>query len=117
MRLKSRALVWDPKDREEFDWRDKKELGWGLGDLIALSDYLIINESMESELNQAVEQVFRQTSAAQPDLRTDVGYAPASNGFREFAQIEATYPERARVRDGYSGEEQGQMRPLIDSNH
>jgi hypothetical protein len=30
---------------EEFDERDRRELGWGLGDVIALSDIMIVNDS------------------------------------------------------------------------
>ena len=43
-RIKERGLPWDPKKREEFDWRDKTELTWGLGDLIALADVMVVNE-------------------------------------------------------------------------
>ena len=43
-RLVSRARSDAPRDREEFDERDKRELSWGLGETIALADALIVNE-------------------------------------------------------------------------
>ncbi|MHC1680178.1 MAG: AAA family ATPase [Methanomassiliicoccales archaeon] len=44
-RLVSRARSDAPRDRQEFDERDKRELSWGLGETIALADSLIVNES------------------------------------------------------------------------
>jgi len=44
-RLVSRGRSDAPRDREEFDERDRRELGWGLGDTIALADAIIVNES------------------------------------------------------------------------
>ena len=44
-RLVSRGRSDAPRDREEFDERDKRELSWGLGETIALADALIVNES------------------------------------------------------------------------
>ncbi len=43
-RLVDRARSDAPRDREEFDGRDRRELGWGLGETIALADALIVNE-------------------------------------------------------------------------
>lgn len=48
-RLVNRARSDAPRDRSEFDERDRRELGWGLGETIALADALIVNEgSLES---------------------------------------------------------------------
>jgi dephospho-CoA kinase len=44
-RLVNRGRDDAPKSMEEFDERDRRELGWGLGDVIALSDIMIINDS------------------------------------------------------------------------
>ncbi|HNX48021.1 MAG TPA: AAA family ATPase [Methanomassiliicoccales archaeon] len=44
-RLVSRGRSDAPRDRQEFDERDKRELSWGLGETIALADALIVNES------------------------------------------------------------------------
>jgi dephospho-CoA kinase len=44
-RLVRRGREDAPKDIQEFDERDNRELGWGLGNVIALSDILIINNS------------------------------------------------------------------------
>ena len=52
-RLVKRGRDDAPKDLEEFDERDERELGWGLGNVIALSDILIVNDSdLESFRNQ-----------------------------------------------------------------
>jgi dephospho-CoA kinase len=53
-RLVSRARSDAPRTRQEFDERDKRELGWGLGDTIALADALIVNEgNLESFRREA----------------------------------------------------------------
>jgi dephospho-CoA kinase len=44
-RLVKRGREDAPKDMGEFDERDARELGWGLGNVIALSDILIVNDS------------------------------------------------------------------------
>ncbi len=55
-RLVNRARSDAPRDRAEFDERDRRELGWGLGETIALADTLIVNEgSLESFRKAAFE--------------------------------------------------------------
>ncbi len=54
-RLGNRGRGDDPSSREEFDLRDVRELGWGLGDLIALSDHMIPNVGTADDLCKAVE--------------------------------------------------------------
>ncbi len=44
-RLVKRGRDDAPKNMDEFDERDERELGWGLGNVIALSDILIVNDS------------------------------------------------------------------------
>ena len=44
-RLVERGRDDAPANIEEFDTRDNRELGWGLGSVIALSDILIVNDS------------------------------------------------------------------------
>ncbi len=56
-RLLSRGLEWDPKTREEMDWRDGVELGWGVGSVIALADVMIINESETQDFKQVVDSL------------------------------------------------------------
>ena len=54
-RLGNRRRGDDPSNRDEFDLRDSRELGWGLGDLIALSDHMIPNVGAAEDLCGAVE--------------------------------------------------------------
>lgn len=44
-RLVNRGREDAPRDMTEFDGRDSRELGWGLGNVIALSDIMIVNDS------------------------------------------------------------------------
>ena len=44
-RLVKRGRDDAPSNIEEFQARDTRELGWGLGETIALADFMIINES------------------------------------------------------------------------
>jgi dephospho-CoA kinase len=45
LRLQKRARYDAPHDREAFMERDKRELGWGIGSLIAMADVMLVNES------------------------------------------------------------------------
>jgi len=61
-RLLRRGRSDDPKTWEEFLERDLRELGWGLGSVIATADYMLVNEGSVRELQEAarriVEEVF-----------------------------------------------------------
>jgi len=57
-RLIARGRGDDPKNWEEFCRRDFEELSLGLGDVIALADYMIINENKDLEaLKKEIEDV------------------------------------------------------------
>ncbi|MBI0583386.1 MAG: AAA family ATPase [Methanomassiliicoccus sp.] len=43
-RLQLRGRRDAPRDRSEFDERDARELGWGIGSLIALAGTMLVNE-------------------------------------------------------------------------
>lgn len=43
-RLQRRARADAPRDRQEFDRRDHRELEWGLGGLIAMADSMLVNQ-------------------------------------------------------------------------
>jgi len=53
-RLVRRGREDAPKDIAEFDERDNRELGWGLGSVIALSDILIVNDQDLETFKQKV---------------------------------------------------------------
>jgi dephospho-CoA kinase len=57
-RLIARGRSDDPKSPEEFADRDARELGVGIGDVIALAQEMLINETSFEELNAASEAVF-----------------------------------------------------------
>ena len=57
-RLKKRGREWDMKTWEEFLWRDKKELSWGLGDVIKRANYNIDNEGTKKDLKKNVDKLF-----------------------------------------------------------
>lgn len=54
-RLRARGRTDDPKSWEEFSERDLRELGVGIGDVIALADEMLINENEEKALEAASE--------------------------------------------------------------
>jgi len=53
-RLMARSRPDQPTTRDEFDQRDRRELEWGLGEAIALADYMIVNESTIQDLEGSV---------------------------------------------------------------
>ncbi len=48
-RLRARGRAGDPRTWEEFTARDMMELGFGLGSVIALADYMFVNEGIDVE--------------------------------------------------------------------
>ena len=50
-RLVQRQRSDDPTDFEAFMERDKRELGIGMGSVIAIAAYMIINEGTKAHLN------------------------------------------------------------------
>lgn len=50
----------DIENFEDFQWRDNKELGWGLGDTMVLADYFIKNEKKsKKELKNKIKEIVR----------------------------------------------------------
>lgn len=48
-RLSGRGRADDPSSWEEFVERDRRELSFGIGDVIALADYMIVNENISMD--------------------------------------------------------------------
>ncbi len=59
-RLSTRGRSDDPKTWEVFHERDMRELGVGIGKAIALSEYIIINDSSLTVLNSRAKQLLRR---------------------------------------------------------
>jgi dephospho-CoA kinase len=59
-RLSKRGEKWDMKTWEEFEWRDNVELGWGLGNAIALSDYLIDNSGSLDDMHNKIDEILSE---------------------------------------------------------
>ncbi|PLJ77558.1 MAG: dephospho-CoA kinase [Thermofilum sp. NZ13] len=60
-RLLRRARKDDPSTWEEFVERDRRELGFGIGSVIALADIMVVNEDMElDELQRKVENILNK---------------------------------------------------------
>ncbi len=57
-RLKNRMSEDDSNDYSEFKKRDHTELGFGIGDVISLSDKLIINESDLDSCRAKINEFF-----------------------------------------------------------
>jgi len=56
-RLLSRGRAGDVRDESEFIMRDKANLQLGLGEVIALADFMIVNEGGLSELEREVKRL------------------------------------------------------------
>lgn len=56
-RLIARARSDDPKSWEEFLERDSRELGVGLGNVIALAEEMLVNETSVGDLTDASEDM------------------------------------------------------------
>jgi dephospho-CoA kinase len=59
-RLVKRGREDAPQSLEEFNERDAREISWGLGEVIAMSDIMILNISNLSDFRSASEKVLRE---------------------------------------------------------
>jgi len=59
-RIMKRKRVDDIFSKEKFDERDKRELSWGIGEVIALSDVMIVNEVGADEFKRNIEKVLEE---------------------------------------------------------
>lgn len=59
-RLKNRKREDDPEDYSDFAERDFRELGFGLGNVISLSDKIIVNESDLDSYIEKIEECFNE---------------------------------------------------------
>lgn len=55
-RLRARGRPDSPTVHTEFDARERRELDWGLGEIIATADYMIVNESTLADLEKDVDK-------------------------------------------------------------
>jgi len=53
-RLKGRGRPDSPETMEEFEARERRELAWGLGEVIALADHMVVNEGTLADLKREV---------------------------------------------------------------
>ena len=51
-RMKMRRRSGDPETWEEFQERDTRELGFGIGSVIALADHVLLNESIKDHFEK-----------------------------------------------------------------
>ncbi len=58
-RLVDRGRDDAPKTRDEFEYRDNRELKWGLGRVIAKADKMIVNEGTLDELREEISTFLR----------------------------------------------------------
>jgi len=54
-RIKTRGRGDSPESLAEFEQREVREMAWGLGNVIATADYMIVNEGTLEDLKVAVD--------------------------------------------------------------
>ncbi len=59
-RIRSRRRPGDPDKWSEFVKRDHIELSFGIGDVIALADYMIVNEGSVEDTREYAKELFRR---------------------------------------------------------
>lgn len=63
-RVRARRRSDDKRTRLGFEERDRRELGWGIGEAIARADVMIINEGTLEEFRKDVARVLRPAARA-----------------------------------------------------
>ena len=62
-RLRRRGRPGDPVSWEEFRQRDMTELGFSLGSVIALADYMLVNEGSQDEFRENARRLLEKLIA------------------------------------------------------
>uniref|UniRef100_A0A7C2VL12 UPF0200 protein ENO77_00630 n=1 Tax=Ignisphaera aggregans TaxID=334771 RepID=A0A7C2VL12_9CREN len=62
-RISARNRAGDPKSWEEFVKRDYMELSWGIGNIIALADKMLVNEGSVEEFKNSVRELLQEVIA------------------------------------------------------
>ncbi|ASJ05877.1 dephospho-CoA kinase [Thermococcus pacificus] len=65
-RLRARGRHDDPKTWEDFEERDWKELRFGIGGVIAMADYMIINDGSREEYEKKVGEIVELILTSNP---------------------------------------------------
>jgi len=66
-RIRRRNRPGDPRTWEEFVSRDRTELGFGVGNVIALADYMIVNEEKSlEEVSREAREVLEKILKTRP---------------------------------------------------
>lgn len=60
IRMKSRRRMDQPLSLEDFQRRDQRELKWGIGNALAIVDYMIVNEGTLIEFKGNVEKIIER---------------------------------------------------------
>ena len=58
-RLVKRGRDDAPKNMQEFEERDRREMNWGLAETIALADMMVINESSLDDFRKEVQRLMK----------------------------------------------------------
>ncbi len=58
-RLVKRGRDDAPKNMQEFEERDRREMNWGLAETIALADMMVINESSLDDFRKEVQSLMK----------------------------------------------------------
>lgn len=64
-RLKRRKRSDDSSDQDEFISRDQRELKFGIGDVIAMADYMIVNEGSKGKIKKLVRSMLKNELQSQ----------------------------------------------------
>jgi dephospho-CoA kinase len=67
-RLKNRGRSDDPTNRQVFRERDHRELSFGMGDAIAMSNYIITNENGVDNLERSLETMLGKLRSIDGDM-------------------------------------------------
>lgn len=58
-RLKRRKRSDDSSDQDEFTSRDQRELKFGIGDVIAMADYMVVNEGSLGKIKKLIRSMLK----------------------------------------------------------
>ncbi len=61
-RVASRGRADDVMSLESFREKDRRELGWGMGEALALADFIIVNEGTLEELHERAIGLFEKVT-------------------------------------------------------
>ena len=99
-RVTSRGREDDVRDEAEFEMKERREMGWGLGEAMDMADFSINNSGSLEDLRRRVEEIYPKLMGRGVRVRVEAEVRPTESQNKVEQAIRKVFPD---LRLGMSG--------------